>query len=90
MNRREVICSQQIHCLSCELSISRTGKDCRELTEQEIKRFGGKEMYIDGQWYEEPEINAYVKELKAEIKSLKDQVNRLRETIARNCEEEYE
>ena len=47
-------------------------------------------MYIEGKWYEEPEINAYVKELKAEIKSLKDQVNRLRETIARNCEEEYE
>ena len=97
MNRREVICSQQVHCLSCELSISRTGKDCRELTEQEIKRFGGKEMYIDGQWYEEPEINAYVKGLKTRIKTLEfekkqlqEQNNRLRETIARNCEEEYE
>lgn len=54
-------------------------------------------MYIDGQWYEEPEINAYVKGLKTRIKTLEfekkqlqEQNNRLRETIARNCEEEYE
>lgn len=97
MTTRECVCSQQSGCLSCELSISRTGKDCRELTEQEIKRFGGKEMYIDGQWYEEPEIKAYVKELKTSIKTLEfeknqlqEQNNRLREAIARNCEEEYE
>lgn len=36
--RREVICSQQLHCLSCPLTIARTGKDCRELTAQEIER----------------------------------------------------
>lgn len=97
MTTRECVCSQQVHCLSCELSISRTGKDCRELTEQEIKRFGGKEMYIDGQWYEEPEIKAYVKELKTRIKTLEfeknqlqEQNNRLREAIARRSEEEYE
>ena len=47
-------------------------------------------MYIDGKWYEEPEINAYVKELKAKIKSLEEQVNKLKETIARSVEEEYE
>ena len=35
---RENICSQQIHCLSCPLSPLRTGKDCRELTAQEIER----------------------------------------------------
>ena len=47
-------------------------------------------MYINGKWYSEPEIKAYVGELEAKIKSLEDQVNRLRETIARNSEEEYE
>ncbi len=47
-------------------------------------------MYINGKWYEEPEIKAYVSELEAKVKSLEDQVNRLRETIARNSEEEYE
>lgn len=35
---REQICSQQIHCLSCPLLITRTGKDCRELTLEEIKK----------------------------------------------------
>lgn len=38
MIRREQICSQQLHCLSCPLSVSRAGRDCRELTLQEIKR----------------------------------------------------
>lgn len=90
MTLRECICSQQVHCLSCPLSVRRTGKDCRKLTTEEIKRFGGIEMYIDGKWYEEPEINAYVKELKAKIKSLEEQVNKLKETIARSVEEEYE
>lgn len=67
---REQICCQQSHCLSCHISVLRTGKDCRELTEQEIRRYGGKEMYIDGKWYEEPEINAYVRELKERIRTL--------------------
>ena len=35
-DKREVICSQQQHCLSCPLSIAVTGKDCRELTIAEI------------------------------------------------------
>ena len=35
---REVICSQQLHCLSCPLSVAVTGKDCRELTKIEITR----------------------------------------------------
>lgn len=47
-------------------------------------------MYINGKWYEEPEIKAYVAELEAKIKSLEEQNNRLRETIARSSEEEYE
>lgn len=34
---REVICSQYPHCLSCPLSVMRTGKDCRDLSLQEIK-----------------------------------------------------
>lgn len=37
MITREQICSQQIHCLSCPLIVWRTGKDCRNLTLQEIK-----------------------------------------------------
>lgn len=34
---RERICLQQSHCLSCPLSVARTGKDCRELTHMEIQ-----------------------------------------------------
>lgn len=34
---RENICSQQIHCLSCPLSVLRTGTDCRELSAEEIR-----------------------------------------------------
>lgn len=34
---RENICSQQLHCLSCPLSVMRTDKDCRELSLQEIR-----------------------------------------------------
>lgn len=34
---RENICSQQIHCLNCPLSVLRTGKDCRDLSLQEIR-----------------------------------------------------
>ena len=37
-SKREVICSQQLHCLSCPLSVMRTGKDCEELTLEEIER----------------------------------------------------
>lgn len=36
MTNREEICKQQIHCLSCPLSVLRTGKDCRELTHKEL------------------------------------------------------
>ena len=39
MTYREVICSQQIHCLSCPISISITGKDCRSLSDKEIKEY---------------------------------------------------
>ena len=37
MRSREQVCSQQMHCLSCPLSVMRTGKDCRELSVNEIK-----------------------------------------------------
>ena len=33
---RESICKQQIHCLSCPLSVRITGKDCRTLTHKEV------------------------------------------------------
>lgn len=35
--KRETICSQQVHCLNCPLSKSVTSKDCRELTQTEIR-----------------------------------------------------
>lgn len=38
MPKREVICSQQMHCLSCPLSTKVTGKDCRQLTQIEIDK----------------------------------------------------
>ena len=65
------------------MSVSITGKDCRELTHKEIQRYGGKEMYIDGKWYEQPELQAYVHELQDEIK-------RLRAAISRKSEEDME
>lgn len=37
MRSREKVCSQQVHCLSCPLSVRVTGKDCRELSANEIK-----------------------------------------------------
>lgn len=37
MRSREKVCSQQVHCLSCPLSVMRNGKDCRELSANEIK-----------------------------------------------------
>lgn len=41
--KREEICKQQIHCLSCMLSVLRTGKECYSLTEKEIKEIKQKE-----------------------------------------------
>ena len=76
---REQVCSQVPHCLSCPLSVARTGKDCRELTHEEIQRYGGKEMYINGKWYTEPELESYVKELKERIRTLEEALERSRE-----------
>lgn len=64
MTYREVICSQQVHCLSCPISIGITGKDCRDLTFIELKRYGGKIMIIDGKQMEEYEVNAKFNEMK--------------------------
>lgn len=36
MTNRESICKQQIHCLSCPLSVRIAGKDCRALTHKEL------------------------------------------------------
>ena len=38
MTLREVICSQYPHCLSCPISVRVTGKDCRELSPEEIRK----------------------------------------------------
>ena len=37
MTKREHICSQMEHCLSCPLSVKDNGKDCRKLSLKEIK-----------------------------------------------------
>lgn len=42
--KREQICKQQIHCLSCPLSIRITGKGCYSLTEKEIEKIKQKEQ----------------------------------------------
>lgn len=34
--KRETVCSQVLHCLSCPLSPLHTGKDCRKLTAEEL------------------------------------------------------
>lgn len=36
MRSREKVCSQQVHCLSCPLSVQE--KDCRELSPEEIRK----------------------------------------------------
>lgn len=36
--KREQICKQQIHCLGCKLSVSKTKRDCRTLNDVEVKR----------------------------------------------------
>ena len=33
---REQVCSQQIHCLSCPLIKFRSGKNCEELTQEQV------------------------------------------------------
>ena len=36
MKKREQVCSQQVHCLSCPLIKFRTGKSCEELSPEQI------------------------------------------------------
>jgi hypothetical protein len=36
MKSREQVCSQQIHCLSCPLIKFRSGKNCEELTQEQV------------------------------------------------------
>lgn len=79
---REQLCSQQAHCLSCPVSVLRTGRDCHEIKEDI--------MYIEGRWYTEPELVAYVKELKARINALETENEELRDTIKRSSEEEWD
>lgn len=40
----------RIHCLSCPLSVTQTGKDCRELTLEEIKKEVKKYDNIQNVW----------------------------------------
>lgn len=46
-------------------------------------------MYINGRWYEECELNAYIKELKQERDKYKAEVDRLLKVIE-DKETEYE
>ena len=34
--KREQVCSQQIHCLSCPLIKFRSGKNCEELSQEQL------------------------------------------------------
>lgn len=34
--KREQVCSQQVHCLSCPLAKFRTGKFCEELSQEQL------------------------------------------------------
>lgn len=36
MKKREQVCSQQVHCLSCPLIKFRSGKNCEELSPEQI------------------------------------------------------
>lgn len=47
MPSREQICSQQIHCLSCPLSVGVTGKQCDKLSQAEINSIMEKERNYD-------------------------------------------
>ena len=76
---RALICSQHSHCLSCRLSVAITGKDCRDLTYDEVQRYGGEGMYINGKWYTEPELEAYVNKLKERIRTLEEALERCKE-----------
>lgn len=44
--KRETVCSQVLHCLSCPLSPLRTGKDCRELTAEELAEIREEVEYL--------------------------------------------
>ena len=68
---REQFCSQQVHCLSCPLSVITTGRDCHEIKEDI--------MFIDDKWYTEPELAAYIKELKDRISTLEEALERCKE-----------
>ena len=69
MPTRKQICSQQIHCLSCPLSIKITGKECQNLTAIDIQVImkGAEKMYINGEWKSETEVQAYVSRLENKI-----------------------
>lgn len=36
---RTQVCKEQIHCLSCPLSILKTGKDCEKLSQPEVNKY---------------------------------------------------
>lgn len=78
MKNRDQICRQQIHCLSCPLSVSRTGKDCRELPSSFDKDTAIEDLYA-----------AYC-EQKHENERLNAEIKRLREHIERSYEEDYD
>jgi len=51
--------------------VLRTGRDCHEIKEDI--------MFIDDKWYTEPELAAYIKELKDRISTLEAALERCKE-----------
>ena len=56
-------------------------------TIKNIKKRGAN-MWIEGRWFEEPELSAYIRELKEEIAELKQECAILENKV--DCFEEYE
>ena len=72
MIRREQICSQQIHCLSCPISIAVTGKDCRELTQQELTKIKEELKMTDTDMLYMASLEKRNAELEARVAELED------------------
>lgn len=92
--RREVICSQQLHCLSCPLTIARTGKDCRELTAEEIMKFKEENEMSDTDMLYMASLEKKIEELEAkhinecaQIARYSDELRKAQELLKAACED---
>ena len=72
MPSRKQICSQQIHCLSCPISIAVTGKDCRELTQQELTKIKEELKMTDTDMLYMASLEKRNAELEARVSELED------------------